>query len=248
MRYKLRPGRLAGAKGFTIIELMIALSVLAVLLLISALTLMRLGYIYVKGNNQANVQNSARNIVNDLSSQLMLGGAVPDLSHEAQGYFCIGTTRYNFVIGKQVNSSPTGYQTEHALWRDTMQSAGSCPPLSLASPSPSDGLTVPGSGQELVPQNMRLTEFSIKPITNSAGFYEVTVGVAYGDDDLLCVRGASLGGGSDCDSSQISANPNGHARNLQNPSGQVGCIGNVGQQFCAVSDLNISVARRLQAG
>lgn len=240
------------ASGFTIVELMIALSVLAVLLLISTLTLMNLGKMYVKGNNQATVQNTARNIIADISSQLQLGGASPNLSgmfsspghFKTQGVFCIGTTRYDYIVGQDVGGSDST-STQHALWRDTMMSGGSCPALALTSSSPSDGLSSPNSGLELMPNHVRLTELEINQL--GSGLYQISLGLAYGDDDLLCVHGASLNGGSDCDASQIANYPSGHASNLENQSSfnQVSCLGNIGQQFCATSYLSVTVARRL---
>lgn len=243
------------ASGFTIIELMIALSVLAILLLISTLTLMNLGKMYVKGNNQALIQNTARNIIADISSQLQLGGATPNLggmfkpdtnNYKTQGVFCIGTTRYDYLVGQDVDGSD-GTSTPHALWRDTMTSGGSCPalPMNATSPPPSDGLTTPNSGVELIPNHVRLTELEVAQV--GSGLYSISIGLAYGDDDLLCVHNASLGTGSDCDSSQIANNRQAHASNLeqQNQFNQVTCLGNIGQQFCATSYLSVTVARRL---
>lgn len=250
-------------KGFTIIELMIALSVLSVLLLICTMVLLNLGKTYVKGNNYAAVQNTARNIMNNVTSQLQLG----DVSFNALksgngGSYCIGATRYSFLIGQQVEPSPSGSdQTPHALWRDTLSSSGACSDLvnepsgdshfpdemTQTSEAPSDNLSVAGSGSELLSQGMRLTAFSISPLTSTAGLYAVKIGVAYGDSDLLCVDGMSLDGGNDCSQSQISSYPNDHISNLKSPSGQVQCISGIGEQFCAVSNLSENVVSRLES-
>lgn len=232
------------SSGFTIVELMIALSVLSVLLIISTLTLMNLGRMYVKGSNQANAQDTARNVINDLAAQLQLGGAQPNIDNTTTfgGYFCIGTTRYSYAVGRQVSDSPDADQTRHALWRDTMDSS-TCPisaPLNLNSSLPSP------NGRELIPEHMRLTQFNIQPISDKMGLYKLEVGVAYGDDDLLCNRNAV----HDCDSDWINTHPAQHKNNLR-PSDpnlaapQISCVNSEGHQFCAVSDLSITVARRL---
>lgn len=236
--------------GFTIVELMIALSVLSILLLLSALTLINLGKIYVKGNNQANAQNIARNIIGDLSSQLQLGGATPIINIDSpnSGSFCIGTTRYDYIVGRQVDGRSAS-ATQHALWRDTMTSSGACPTLaSMQSNTPHDSLSNKDSngnfiGTELIPANVRLTNFNVTPVSQQSGVYKISVGVAYGDDDLLCVRGVA----NDCNSSWIAQNTATHENDLENVTSNqtVGCVVDIGQQFCAASNLSVTVARRL---
>lgn len=218
--------------GFTIIELMVALSVLAVLLLICTLVLMNLGKMYVKGNNQADAQSIARSVVDDITNQVQLGGAAPDLVNQSSGWICIGTTHYSFVVGKQVVSgSPGPDQTNHALWRDTMNN-GICPTNAAA------GMDMgSGNGVELIPDHMRLVEFQVTPTGVNSGLYDISVGIAYGDSDLLCNSNA----GSDCSNP---SNPN-HLSNLEANSPGIQCINGVGNQFCGVSYLSTTVARRL---
>lgn len=62
------------SKGFTIIELMIALSILSVILVIGSTLMARIGAQYTKGVNTANVNNTSRNIVSDVSSALQFSG------------------------------------------------------------------------------------------------------------------------------------------------------------------------------
>ncbi|MEO6761682.1 MAG: prepilin-type N-terminal cleavage/methylation domain-containing protein [Candidatus Saccharimonadales bacterium] len=249
-----------GSAGFTIVELMIALSVLSVLLIICTVTLLNLGKMYVKGNNQANVQEIARNVMDDISNQLRLGGAAPAFSTtDTPGFICIGAVRYSYLLGRQVSAPPVDasaavLQTQHALWRDTLTSGGSCPdtfvPLMQDSnPTKNSALSVPGSGQELIPEHMRLSRFSITPLPS--GLYRIEVGVTYGDNDLVCASGANLGGGDDCSEQKIAADTAGHhIGNIINasndPAGNnVRCVSSEGQQFCSTSDLEVIVARRL---
>ncbi len=241
--------------GFTIIELMIALSVLSVLLVMTTVTLIQIGKLYSKGVNSAAVQNAARNIVGDISGTLQFGGGAPaactiylppaqtssgttvdgaptcaaDHITKAAPWggtldiysYCIDTTRYSYVIDKQISTQPVDGQTYYALWKDTMNNNGSCYALNLTAKSaagPSDPSTVPGSGQELVPDNMTLTNFSIQESPAGSGLYEMIIGLAYGDHDLLNI----------------------------DPAGNVSCTGGIGHEYCGVSQLQTILARRLK--
>lgn len=256
MPQKITNKHLQPQSGFTIVELMIALSVLSVLLLICTFTLINLGGMYVKGNNKAHVQDVARNLMSGISNDIRTGGAAPERSSMGikSGSLCIGTTRYSYLTGRQVRSSPDTssdkMQTRHALWRDTLNSSGNCAAVDqvkMQKTNPTTGMldAVVDSGQELIPEHMRLTRLSITPV-DSGALYKVEVGVAYGDNDLLCARGKNLQGGKDCDVDNITQHTGGHVSNIINPSGHaIGCTGGKGGQFCAASNLQIIVARRL---
>lgn len=139
-------------QGFTIVELMIALSVLSTILIMSTVILIQIGSIYSKGVNEANLQNAARTIVADLSSSLQFSGNVPSPCTQTaincyapsvtsyptdpntvgsglgqfQAYaFCIGTTRYSYALNRELGTDQgvnPAVTTTHVLWRDTMTS------------------------------------------------------------------------------------------------------------------------------
>lgn len=204
--------------GFTIVELMIAMAVLSVVLLVVTLAMLNIGNLYNKGINQAKVQNAARSLSDEISNhlQLMSQGAspVPGVvgSVNVQGQnisvyvACMGDTRYTFVIGIQQgsNSSPQQPQIPHVLWRDKCE--GPTPNLTAATPS--------ATGTELIPNRARLTQFEI----SGTGVYNVKVGIAYGDNDLLTDPPAGSG---------------------------VRCKGGPNTKFCATAYLNTKVASRL---
>jgi prepilin-type N-terminal cleavage/methylation domain-containing protein len=171
------------SRGFTIIELMIALSVMSVILVISTIILINLGLLYTKGTNQANTQNITRNIVNELASQLQLGTANPTISTGGSvEAICIGSQRYSYRRGHQLDASNG---SDHALWRDTRNTSGPCVPFDLANPS-ADASEVPDSGAELLLPQMQLVDFTIDtPPTTPQGTYSIKVTVAYGDPSLL---------------------------------------------------------------
>ena len=217
--------------GFTIVELMIALSVLSALLVMSTVIMMQLGRLYTKGVNEADTQNTSRNIMNDLSSQLQLSGNTPILDPgNSNGVICLGTQRYTYSLNNEVTDDPTS----HALWRDTTSGNGSCTAVDLHAQAPQDTQSKAGSGVEMIPLHMRLLALSI--VANSNNTYGISVTVAYGDDDLMANTNVS-GDNTETD-------PAAHHHNLGLP-GTVLCKGQTGQEFCSVSSLSITVAQRI---
>lgn len=215
-------------EGFTIVELMIALSIFSVVMLISTLVMMQIGRLYTKGVNQANLQNATRNIMQDLSSGVQFSsgdniiGPRTDPSGVIPGHIkaiCIGKTRYTYVLDLKLGrdeyprSGTTPLDTAHVLWRDSMGTSGSCTPLDIRTPGRPSGSG--SDGYEMMPINTRLTQFSLVP--RITGGYTAAVYSAYGDSDLV---------GKDSDNKPY-------------------CIGGKGSQFCAISILDTVVMPRL---
>ena len=226
-------------QGFTIIELMIALSVLSVLLLMSTVLLIQIGKMYSKGVNMSNVQNSSRNIINDLSSALEFGGTSPMFGEASYAptlptagdpvtvkSICFDTRRYSYIVGEQLSTTPVYHpsdgstpQTYHVLWQDTMQTNANCFPMDITRPDPgnppSGVATVDKSGRELVPVRSRLSTLNLQENPGGSGIFTLDVGVIYGDNDLL------------------------------NGTGTL-CNNDAGQEYCASSILDTVVTRRLK--
>jgi prepilin-type N-terminal cleavage/methylation domain-containing protein len=205
-------------RGFTIVELMIATSVLAVMLLLVTIILSNIGNLYFKGATQSRVQDDVRSIANQLSEDLQLnGGAV--LS--GPGVYCIdGSIRYSYVIGKE-----SGTETQHVLWRDTNPNPASCTSANLALAQPS------ATGVELAIPSSRLTQFSISPVSP----YTVNINLAYGDDDLLCTPSVP----STCSSNSNTMIATDFLK------GDIICKGHEGDSFCATASLTTTVLQRL---
>lgn len=171
-------------RGFTIVELMIATTVFSIILLIAATTLIQIGRMYYKGVITSKTQNVTRSIMDDVSRSIQFssgnGSQASDNNPPRQAY-CIGSTRYTYVLGKQVSSNPQGpNQTRHALWQDSADSSNcgfNLPDLQQAKPS--------SDGKELLEEHMRLQDFSVTAQPQSNDTYTVNVKVIYGDDDLL---------------------------------------------------------------
>lgn len=216
--------------GFTIVELMIATVVLALILLLVTVVMINIGTIFDKGVNQTNVQDSVRDIVDQLGQNLQVsdtGYTGGTASMNMTGFpsaqaFCIGDQRFTYIVGYQLGAigskDPDGRpRIAHVLWRDNPSGApNNCPAVNLNTAQPSPG------GSELVPADSRLTFLSITQALSN-GPYKVQVAEAYGDSDLL--NGSTYP-------------PPYNATSPHPPEGYgTTCLGTTGEQFCATAAL-----------
>jgi prepilin-type N-terminal cleavage/methylation domain-containing protein len=196
-------------EGFTIVELMIALSILATILVMSTVILMSIGRIYARGVNAATLQNASRNISADIASAIQFSGSAPKKCAPADcggttGAICIGQIRYSYLLDRKLGTDNSGgaiETTPHVLWRDTKPSADVCTPVDMTAAEPSP------SGYELIPENVRLMEFSYEETPAGSGVYKVNVRTAFGDTELLnAARSGCIGdkGNEYCGASRIS--------------------------------------------
>jgi prepilin-type N-terminal cleavage/methylation domain-containing protein len=230
--------------GFTIVELMIALSVLSVLLITATVVLIQIGGLYAKGVNAADLQNVNRNVVADITGQLQFSGTPPngctDITNNVTCYtetrnitvpkvgggtidipvysYCIGKTRYSYVINHKLGvDSYSGEKVPHVLWRDTMTDTSRCKPVDILNGTDINASPSSGDGYEMLGSNMRLTRFDIQQVSGSNGVYGIQVWMAFGDNDLIHTQadGAST------------------------------CSGGIGTQFCAISSISTQVTGRV---
>lgn len=216
-------------QGFTIVELLIATAVLSTILVLVTVLMVNIGNLYYKGINQARVQGATRNITDEVSQHLELSSGVLQATANAsypniQAY-CTSDTRYTFITGVQIgHKAPPGTVGPvyyHILWRDTNPTPGSCQVDATNGGAMTDASAT--NGTELIPPNSRLTAFCIGTIdasntcnVSTISPYTLSVGIAYGDDDLLNVNGISTV-----------------------------CSGIKGDQFCATAHLTTAAVKRL---
>ncbi len=250
----INPKELRGRdQGFTIIELMIATAVLSTILVTVTVMMISIGNLYYKGVNQARVQDDTRSIIDEVSQNLEFydQSSIAHLGPNPDGTqtYCIGTTRYTYVVGVQIGTAPPASPSgtpafDHVLWRDTVHSANSCTPANLEATNPSTG-TDPGApgnnatnGVELISPSSRLVVFSISP---SSSPYTINIGVAYGDNDLLCSPAVNIGGAPSCSADgTMSALGNYTGGDLQCKGSKIN-----GSQFCSVAKLSTTAVQRL---
>ena len=224
-------------QGFTIIELLIATAILSTILVTVSVRMINISNLYYKGTNQCRSQDDVRNISEDIASKLRLteGNLTPALTKVGtniqSGAYCVGHTKYSFVIGKQISKSPSASQSKQVLWKSKIDTPGVCTPLNLSTTTPTDG------GTELIGPNSRLVDFRLegKPPDNSSP-YTLYIKVAYGDDDLLCSPKVVSPDTCNIENTMSSA---------YFINGDLQCKGTKGRQFCGVAKLNTTIIRRV---
>jgi prepilin-type N-terminal cleavage/methylation domain-containing protein len=225
IKYKKHDHASGWSQGFTIIEMMIALGILAVILVTASAMMVRIGTLYTKGVNISTLQDANRTIIADLGDTIQFSGERVARGGPTSGgvsSFCIGTTRYTYVLTRMVGppSADANTAVPHALWRDTMSASnGTCPPLDILNTGviPADTLTVANSGYDMVPERMRLGRFNVQ--VPQANTFTVEVTMAYGESDLL--------------------------NGLPDANGLYQCRTALGSQYCATSNIASTVVRRI---
>ena len=228
--------RTQARKGFTIVELMFATLVFSVVLLLCLNALVQMGRLYYKGVTTSETQSSARAVLDEISQAIQFSAATivppsrvvgPDVAvtggsatANADGYFCVGTTRYSYVMDRELNSNPstpvsTFKQVRHVLWADVV-------PLCQAGMSPVDltQATPSAGGRELLGANMRITRLRMTKLSTNDSTWSIQLTVMYGDEDLVTVY-------------------------PEDTTRKVCKSGQVGTQFCALSELSTIVKRRV---
>lgn len=212
--------------GFTIVELMIAMLVFAVVLILITTGVLTFTQSYFKGINQSKTQTAARTTLETISQAIQFsGGSVNGALTETNGVkgFCVGNQRYSFVTGKQLtDTAPAGNQVARVLIVDELGNCGSAAAHDIVD-------SLPAGGRELLAPGMRLSKLLVED--QAGGLYKVTVRVVYGDDDLLCSPAAG-----DCTAQAIT--------NLD--ANDLSCrFAFQGAQYCAYSELSTVVKKRI---
>lgn len=207
--------------GFTIVELMIATVVFAIILLMTLGGFVQIGRTFYKGVTISRTENTVRTIADSLSSDIRSAsaGSSDTLTVDAGGnqvsYFCIGQHLYYFRSGVIFDNDPSSTNIPKSTFgfkQDNVSSA--CTPDAVRSL-----INTPTSNaKELLGEKMRLSKLSVKCSDIATNrLCNLSIHIAYGDNDLL----------------EPPAN---------GPSAL--CKGaTAGTQFCATADINTSVLR-----
>jgi prepilin-type N-terminal cleavage/methylation domain-containing protein len=168
-------------QGFTIVELMIATMVFAVVLMLCTYGLLQVGRLYNRGVTNSKNQEAARNIIDDVAQTLQFAGGPVASSLVPNGSppnvstgFCAGNRRYSMLRGHELSNSPT----DHGLVADNLSG-----PCSAGVQALNLTASLPGGTREFLGPLMRVANLTIADVGNN--LWSVTVRVVTGDDDML---------------------------------------------------------------
>ena len=246
-------------RGFTILELMIAISIFSVILIVCSMVLIGIGNIFAKGANVTNVQNDARSAIADITSTIQFSGTVlnngltgggPNGSMEyryvdsgktVEVYaYCFGDIRYSFVTGSSFVAAggfaPSWWP--HELWKDQMVNQNSCSPLNIGLSDLSNPATECGP-----PVNSQCTASQSGSGTELTGsdmhLGSFVIGQVDPSNSQLYSVSIGLALGSE---DMFTGGPPPMLVNNQNYQ----CNDTAGQQYCATSYLSTFAMERLQ--
>jgi len=207
--------------GFTIVELMVATMVSAVVVLVITFGIVHFTSDYYRGVNSSATQAATQNAIDAITQSIQFNATDTSSTNGTEGFFCAGSKEFIYTLGKQPNASV------HGLY-EFNRPAGNC-----AMPSP-----VPTTGTELLDSHMRLADISLQKIGTTTT-WSLTIRVAYGDPDLLCSphQGSSTGG---CASGAAN-----YAASAVVAANDLQCKTRVGSQFCSVSALSTAIEQRV---
>ena len=218
--------------GFTLIELMIATVIFAIVLTVMVTAFVQVGRIFYKGVSVSNTQNAARSVISNISSDLV-SAKTYTCTNEGSGkdetckdssdvqYFCMGLHRYSFDLSnpKQKLTGADVISPNSANPIGVVQSVipNGCPKPSI----------IPGANtKQLLGPDMQLNDFGVK-CANSFCTINIHI-VFYGSDPNVFT----------------SKNyPNDPSRSVNEPDAT--CSGNLlSTQFCTATDMSTSINMR----
>lgn len=160
-------------KGFTIVELLVAITVFSFIMIVASAGLIQVGRMYYKSIVVSRTQNVNRSVVDEISRAMQFSGSRPDVRRDNETgqvtRLCVGSTRFTIAI----DGGAVGQDDNYAILKD--QAGVGCPEMLSI---PSDDST------ELLSQDMRLTDFDVVRIGNTDN-YRIISRVLYGVDDLI---------------------------------------------------------------
>lgn len=226
-----KPATARRQAGFTIVELMIATLVFSVILVVITTGVLHFSSAYYKGINSSTTQTATAGVMNAVSQAIQFSPAssvqppAPLAGDASTKYLCAGNQEFLFKPGVQEPAGVSIYQ---------FNTGGTCYNSSNSADATYYG-NAPGWDKrlDLLQDHMRLAQLKVTGL--DARSWNVTVKVAYGDDDLLCAPTSDPGS---CAAS---------AANLTDfTKDDLTCRPGNGSQFCNVSTLSTTVVTRLR--
>ena len=164
--------------GFTITELLLATAIFSTVIMIALAAFLGIGRLFYKGVNMTQNQQTARNIMDLVSSDIQSSSTpvVNGISGDNK-YICIGSARYIYKIYNPVDLSNHNDTDKFGLLRDTLPGSSGC-----ADPYGGPNKFPPNKPTELLGNGMRLNSFSVSP-DGCQSICTASIDLATGDDD-----------------------------------------------------------------
>ncbi len=227
----------ASQDGFTIVELMIATAIFAIMLVLTTTTIIGITQTYTKGSVEGQTQQTARAVLSDISQAIEFNDSnditVTTNSSGDVYYFCAGSDVYVYQLDKYLSPTLTG--SEYSTWTLVRFPYSSCtvPLNSLNQPDP---LGQAGA-EELLTTNERLGWLYIVPFAiNGETAYTINLEIGYGDNSLLNDT-TSTNGGYDVNALPTAPPVSAHYK--------YSCQSGPDSSFCATSTLTTTVIPRI---
>jgi hypothetical protein len=210
--------------GFTIIELLIATTIFAMVLMVILASFMQVGRMFYKGVSVQNTSEATRSVADDISSEVRLAGLpTPNTMISAsKGYFCIGTHRYTYVLRKKVVASTTVVNANNITAGMVKDITSDCRPVAAGS-----------NPQQLLGPNMQLNRMNFSCPSGKGCTLGIHI-VFYGFDNTVFDTAQAAFKNDSVNPARASGAPDAY------------CSGGLlSTQFCASADVSTNVVMRL---
>lgn len=154
-------------RGFTIVELMIAVTIFSITITLISAAIIQIGKYYQQGNTKTRLNSLAREIQTNISQDYQFSGMDPltatvNISGQPHQALCIGTTRYLYSINN-----------DQALYIDKISSPTDC----------STGVNV-STARKPLPKNAKVNALSFNS-ASITGVRVLEIRFVVGDQDLF---------------------------------------------------------------
>ncbi len=216
-------------RGFTIVELLVALTVFSLVLLLCLVALIQIGRMFYKGISLSRTQEVARSIATDINNDLVLSKGIVEVGTDAGSnlsWYCISGHRYTYELGKKL-----GTDAAAGVRRDSLVNNSACSPI-VSGAAELDTNVYSDQTKEYLSDGMRVNMFDIQNC--ASGLCTVQVRVLFGEDDLFM-----------SDTTPLPSNPTATDYALVSSQPDARCTGTLSSsQFCATADVSTSVYKR----
>lgn len=225
--------------GFTIVELLIATMIFSLVLIVILYGVLSFTHAYYQGVNSSTTQETTRSITNTIAQAIEFSGdaitTAGTVNASANEYeFCAGGATYYYILGAEYDGATPSLNDPGLYVYPSSCTWPNAPSFS--------------GGKEMLGKNMRITYLNLsEPSSPGSRLYNVSLSLAYGDNDLLCSvsHGSGTGG---CNAGAASYPDTSGTYVTGANANDVECKQDAGYEFCAHAGLSTTVSLRVANG